>query len=384
MKLKMKLKMKKVAYLILIMAYACSPQQITQDEPVVIDVFNNSNPEIEFESIELIPLETNEDILIGDFWRLKVEMDEDGFYFANQDNPTSVFRFDSKGNFLNLIGHHGNGPEEYNGIIDFCIHGDTLDVLCNGGTTSLIVGYDIDGSYLYSKTVDLNLNSFDWFDAGYLFAVSYGTTDLQPYKICKADENGFVTQSFMKNTSSINVPVTEENFTNSSNTVFYHESFNDTIYMYKDEDYKPAYVLDFGDYKIPEEFYQVDVMSAFQLIMSQGFGYIDIMLDTPAYSFFQVSKQGEKVDNITSNLLLNKSDYKVFSESIDLDKVESPFMFPMYGTSNDEFIFLIYPYMILEDTEEFKKLPITNPQVIETLNTNDNPVIAICRVNSDR
>ena len=65
--------------------------------------------------IEIIPLETTDEALLQDYWKV-IEYDDKIFV---QDRSSGLYVFDNNGNYTRKISNHGNGPGEYIYIADF-------------------------------------------------------------------------------------------------------------------------------------------------------------------------------------------------------------------------------------------------------------------------
>ncbi len=80
------------------------------------------------DSVEIIPLETTEECLIGEIKRL--EFTPSAIYIS--DKPTNkIFEFDLSGKYKKTIGKIGPGPGEYSRLGDFAIVGDSIIVSDN-------------------------------------------------------------------------------------------------------------------------------------------------------------------------------------------------------------------------------------------------------------
>ena len=147
-----------------------------QVEPVSEKTLQILNPETPVsvsldemvDSIAFIPLETADNCLLGYIMSAK----RDGNHCFVQDER-GLFAFDSKGKFLNEIGHKGNGPEEYRFMDCYAI--DRLHklvwIFC--AIERKVIRYNYDGSYhstLLLDEKDANLSSFRVGDDGTLFA----------------------------------------------------------------------------------------------------------------------------------------------------------------------------------------------------------------------
>lgn len=103
-------------------------QQITAENVIKIDDSELTIPykasDI-FKDIALIPLETNDSCLIG--YIVKIEITDDAIYTLDMQSK-SLFAFTKEGKFKSRIGNSGQGPNEYNSLIDFTVmkNGDIL------------------------------------------------------------------------------------------------------------------------------------------------------------------------------------------------------------------------------------------------------------------
>ncbi|MDR2119830.1 MAG: 6-bladed beta-propeller [Tannerella sp.] len=68
-----------------------------------------------FKSVELIPLETNQDVLIG---QLRKIIFHNGRYYTFDRQQQTVHVFDDKGKFIFKIDGRGQGPDEYPSLDD--------------------------------------------------------------------------------------------------------------------------------------------------------------------------------------------------------------------------------------------------------------------------
>ena len=92
-------------------------KQLTVEEIVLSDLC---------ESIQIIPLETSDSILIATISSIKIEA---GKLYVQASN--GVFAFDANGRFLNEIGHKGRGPREYLYLYDIFPENDEIWLVDN-------------------------------------------------------------------------------------------------------------------------------------------------------------------------------------------------------------------------------------------------------------
>lgn len=104
-----------------------------------------------------IPLETNEESLIGNITKLYISTDR--IYVMDQIKTRSLFVFDKNGNFKYKISRIGNGPGEYMIISDFFVDEQTkkITLLANGRK---IIQFDYNGNFISEHNVTLPHCSF--------------------------------------------------------------------------------------------------------------------------------------------------------------------------------------------------------------------------------
>lgn len=131
-----------------------------------------------FIDFSIIPLETNENCLIGAYNK-KVKIADGNIFFGfhGDNNPGILLRFDSEGNFINRIGTGGRGPGEHRGYDVHSIHPDEatnrvtvewFGIIGDGPKT-----YEYDGTYIESISFpEILLGGFykwsegEWFSTG--------------------------------------------------------------------------------------------------------------------------------------------------------------------------------------------------------------------------
>lgn len=118
-------------------------QQITFNENDSVDINN-------IISYKFIPLETNDNCLVGNITNIKVINDH--IYMVDQHNKLLVF--DLSGKFVTQIGNSGNGPGEYKVISNFYIDMDKQIITIADGGQSRIVYYSLkDYKHLSTKKI---------------------------------------------------------------------------------------------------------------------------------------------------------------------------------------------------------------------------------------
>jgi hypothetical protein len=116
------------------------------EKPVQVSVFDY------FKSVELIPLETINNSLIG---RLRKMFYYQGHYYVLDGQQNIVIVFDRDGKFIFKIDKRGQGPGEYPFLNDIHINPATghLELLCAMG---FVYEYDLSGKYINTIRVTNN------------------------------------------------------------------------------------------------------------------------------------------------------------------------------------------------------------------------------------
>lgn len=124
----------------------------TKDSTIeTIPVFSNYTAELPFsafvDTIELIPLETTEDNLIGEITRV---IFNNGKYYIRSTNSMQnpkLFVFNENGKYLQKISKQGVGPGEYLDFEDFTIDSNNHIVLAD---YQQLIHFDPEGKFLYT------------------------------------------------------------------------------------------------------------------------------------------------------------------------------------------------------------------------------------------
>ena len=124
----------------------------SSDGVVTIEIGSPDKKEVKLsslvDSVSYIPLETKNDLLIGQLAKLVVSDD----YIYILDEFSSVFCFNRQGKFIRKIGNKGVGPGEYTDIDDIDVYHQHV-YLFDGGLHKLFI-YNADGSLKQEVKID--------------------------------------------------------------------------------------------------------------------------------------------------------------------------------------------------------------------------------------
>lgn len=197
-----------------------------------------------FEMGNCIPLETNEESLIGKISKFSIH--GDFIVILDQDIVNKVFVFDINGNFIYNSGKNGKGPLELIYPSDYCVMGEYLYIIDEA--QKKIVKYELStGEPKQEYFIDfwgyqlspLENDSFVFFDA---FKEEVVITD-----------NKFREINRFHNTSWFHFNSAFKPFETIGGEVLYTSALCDTIFTISTHDFQPKFIIDFGDYRISEK-----------------------------------------------------------------------------------------------------------------------------------
>jgi len=237
--------MRKIILLVVICFSMCKqkPQSndiifVDMDQPEKASLFDY------FSSIELIPLETSQDVLIAAISKI---IFLDGKYYTHDPLQSIIHVFDHTGKFIFKIDKKGKGPGEYSHIEDFIINpfSNNFELLEAYGSVHL---YDLSGVYIESKRV-----TYPDFGAVHKIAVVDRNTHVffamfEPKKIVyfNLDEKKLLNEEFEE----------DRNITRLAGRLFYQyhgdcyfsRPIHPIVYKIGSNQLEPAFQFDFGKY----------------------------------------------------------------------------------------------------------------------------------------
>ena len=343
-----------------------------------------------FERIDLIPLETVENSLIGSISSVKKY--RGNFYVFDRDISKAVFIFDKHGVFIKRICEIGKGPGEYIRPSYFSIdpYNDKL-ILCSISPYK-ILKYSLDGNLLEEIILDRGPRALEVINESKAIIKLTGQKD----QISLINNDGTQIQGLLSINSGPSA-VLFKDFIKYDNNVLFHQEYNDTIFLLSEEGKKPWLYIDFQDQKITKDI--IDKIISEQLRLRRGVGppenimtgnYFYTESDNYVYFAFTAVTNGARkffpsfYSKQTANFSVYHPDpgkydqYSFLDQSIILDV--SP---------NGQFIGHINSSAISESFSSINELVHSGfitikgeKRILEpsTLNENSNPVIALFKL----
>lgn len=246
-----------IALLTLISCRNKDNSNIKNSDIETISVFEHYSDKKSFSSfidtIELIPLETTEDNLIGEITRIVFH---DKKYYVRSTNSMQngkLFVFDETGKFIRRIGKNGNGPGEFVNFYDFAITSDHHIVVAD---YHRMLHFDSEGRFLNSIKMNFSAAEIVSSHDNEIIASLILPTLFQNHLLSKIDKEGNQELFFNRGeTAAIkcNLLRTWRSFMSTGGYHYLKYPFGDTIFSISQDLKKisPLYYIDYGEKKLP-------------------------------------------------------------------------------------------------------------------------------------
>jgi len=204
------------------------------------------------DTIELIPLETADDNLIGEITRIVFH---DKKYYIRSTNSMQngkLFVFDETGRYIKRIGKNGNGPGEYVNFYDFAITNDNHIVVAD---YHRLLHFDSEGRFLNSIKMNFSAAEIVSSHDNEIIASLVLPTLFQNHLLSKIDKEGNQELFFNRGeTAAIkcNLLRTWRSFMSTGSYHYLKYPFGDTIFSISQDLKKisPSYYIDYGEKKL--------------------------------------------------------------------------------------------------------------------------------------
>ncbi|MDR1340555.1 MAG: 6-bladed beta-propeller [Prevotellaceae bacterium] len=286
------------------------------DKPEVLSVFDY------FKSVELIPLETGEDVLIGQLQKIIHYQDR---YYTLDRQQHIVHVFDETGKFVFKIDRRGQGPGEYPSLDDIHISRftDHLELLCAMG---FVYEYDLSGEFIemtrvtneylraVHECISLDKNTILFFAAFH-----------HPYRLVYYDRHKqqIIHEDF-EESDILGAMFNYSSFYRYNDNWYFYRPFCQEVYKLEKNRMKTAYTWDFG--KFNRDFRETHFSVAAQNNPYTRFDEISAqipywLLETGENNRFVISRI--KINGEFANLIYDKSIQQSkyiphFTESVDI------------------------------------------------------------------
>jgi len=117
--------------------------------PITVPLAKGNNPILLSDivnSLQYIKLETTDECLIGEIW--KIYSIKDKLIIFDRQISKSIYFFNQDGTFINKISRIGQGPREYVSISDIAINGEDEEIIIWDIRTQKLLIYNFDGTFV--------------------------------------------------------------------------------------------------------------------------------------------------------------------------------------------------------------------------------------------
>ena len=251
---------------------ACSRKHVGEENFIRIDASYSDNMTLNLsdfaESVEFIPLQTNDDCLLA---RLtKIQYVNNNYYIVTGVMSTNdrILVFDKDGTFLYKLDKRGQGPDEYADIRDFDVMDNSHVIVVSGDAKFLIYNIEqnvclIHKRWDYSplKTIFIN-DRILLYNSGVTTHTSDAGFGPASDIFIEYDTEGNMIDSYYSPNKvfrkKIRYVLPVQSFLSTGDQRYFKYSFCDTIFEIKNRALIPAYYLDFGNRKVPEKIFKDD------------------------------------------------------------------------------------------------------------------------------
>ncbi|MCD8165906.1 MAG: 6-bladed beta-propeller, partial [Bacteroides sp.] len=147
------------------------------------------------DSITYIPLETNEECLIGKVKDIRIT---DSAIFILDEKLNRICMFDKAGQYIGKLDKEGNGPGEYGVLRQFYVHERKDRIYLNDYGARRLLIYDMQGNFKEQISLDFPVEDFVVLQSGNLrFYHTWNRGDVTGFLL--ADSQGKIKKTLVEN-----------------------------------------------------------------------------------------------------------------------------------------------------------------------------------------
>lgn len=373
------MKKKIITFLVALPIIACHHK--TQEVKTIVVDYSGKTSVFQYnriQSISLIPLQTDDNCLIGEDPIPRIMGNNLFIRHGPANGPVTTMRIDRftmQGVYLNQIARSGRGPGEFSGLMsDWFFYGEDMIGIHTYGRNFVLL-YDFIGNFVHK--VDYNLNAFNIHAQGTNFwALMPPQTDSA--RLIYLSENGSIIKTMMK--SEKTYPASSDlwwTFHQTNDHLYIGMPYDNTIYTFEKDTVRATFTIDAGQYTIPLDFYD-NPFEAFGPLMKKGIATVYNFKESKNYYVLQIVIVYEDFEDMIWGIKYKEEKEWFWSKIERWPFMESPEYPKAELTEDNKLFILIDPYALKEQLLLMNN--ILNPQITDTLNENDNPVLVEIRL----
>jgi hypothetical protein len=210
-----------------------------------------------FVNIEYIPLETKEESMLPDIDGLSLILGnhriiaDDNYFLLKYWNL--ILKFRSDGSFVGRIGTEGRGPHEYTVAHDIDVNPENFNIYLVSAWQKKFNVYSDKGDFIRSFQMPIYAPVQFRFVDGNILTYSDNLQGNIKNSFVLLDTNGLILKNFpnkypfTKHNNSAYGFARENLFYRFNNQLFKKEVYSDTIFVYKNMDFRPSFVIEVGE-----------------------------------------------------------------------------------------------------------------------------------------
>jgi hypothetical protein len=322
-----------------------------------------------YKDYNYIPLETNDDCLIGQ--PTKIIIHENKVYILDPQHAKALFVFASDGRFIRKFSKTGRGPGEYISLEDFCIEPGTNNIVILDDNIFLKY-FREDGSFIKTTRLSVPAMRFDFPDENHIAFVPCGNEDY----LVITDRNGKRKSSFFKYTAETHLVL---------NMPFIHYGAPGLLYLTN---------LDYTIYRINGEKIYPHIKINFDTNMYTP-GEVDVLKANPKNvdNYYQINHYFETPSNIIMLCSRKRVPYYIFYNKVtkktvffNCFEVENDITYTKFAPkvwandSNDNHLSYVSAELLLNSKTNKDEMNPKIRKVINSLKMTDNPVLILYKI----
>jgi len=348
-------------------------------------------------SIDYIPLETNDSVLISYISRIICENDK--IYVT--DNSDKLYIFDLSGKYLNTLFRKGRGPGEYINLRNFKVDEKSGNILVLDYTGDISI-YDTNLNFvkkIKSPVKDVNFYTFETIGDSLFAAANFIVADNTPCNMIFFNDSSELINSykfrpidFISNGEDVPLRMNHPVLSKFGDEIRFFSVKSDTIFsINRGGEARIAYTIKQGKYKEPERV-------TFEDFSSQNSPFISISpyyTETDNKIFLTLTLRNRTTEPIVrdsrsytiANGLFNKTvgKFSILAQSVKGitglmdDLKEGPPFWPEVSNSQQDLISYKNASMIITYAHEQPEAGDFIKELAAKLNENSNPVVIIAK-----
>lgn len=354
----------------------CSNGHKSQNKLKIIDlekgVIENDNITLDkiASTIEYIPLETNDSLLLG---TIEAFITNENIIVINESNKPGLYLFNKKGKFIRKIGQIGQGPGEYGNIGSISINENLKSIFINTDIKKNIIKFNYDG--IYSDFIDLgSCVGFIYYDStiyGHKPSISFRGNNNEASQLIVFDTIGNIINKFhpvdINKTEYIDMFIESPVFSVSDDRLYYFIPREDTVYHLTKNDCVPFYQLFLGKFSFDVN-YQWD-FEGYSNARRENMIWVESTFITDSYIIFIANQKGQR-----RIIVYDKTKDRIYNNLINnVDHLPISFIKGIY---RNRIVTSLSPFELL-NYERKEDFPDNLKIMLNRIKENDNPVLRV-------